>query len=251
MAFVESTSLAFKTNPPRPPKHFAPSTKPRRLVVPGRPVELEVVARSKKSPRPGALVRPEARARLLHTFWHHELQAAELFAWAILAFPETPEKFRRGLLRILFEELSHMRLYALEVERLGYQLGSFPVRDWFWQRVPSVRSPVSFLALVGLGLEAGNLDHAPHFAAALEAAGDPSAAAVEARVGREEESHVAFALHWFEKLGGRTLEFQSWLAELPAPLTPLLFRGRTLDREARGRAGLDAAFLDALESWTP
>ena len=250
-AFVESPDLAYKCAPPPAPRDFAPAFAPLRLCGPGRPPELEVVARAKKTPRPGALVRPEARARLLHTFWHHELQAAELFAFALLAFPETPESFRRGLLGILFEELGHMRLYAHELVRLGYRPGSFPVRDWFWRRVPGVASPASFLALVGLGLEAANLDHATDFAAALLAAGDPEAAAVEALVGREEESHVAFARRWFEHFTGRPLDFAAWSAALPAPLTPLLFRGQPLDRAARARAGLDADFVGALAAWTP
>jgi len=250
-AYIESCDLRVKIAPPAPPADFAGERDALRVAEPGRPPELMVVARAKKTPRPGALVRPDARAALLHTFWHHELQAAELFAWAILAFPETPEAFRRGLLGILLEEIGHMRLFAGEIERLGFQLGSFPVRDWFWQRVPSVESPIAFLALVGLGLESVNLDHATGFAATFEAAGDPSAAAVERRVGRDEERHVDFARHWFGVFSGSELDFEAWCQALPAPLSPLIFRGKKIDREARSRAGIDASFLDALEAWRP
>ena len=250
-AYIESVSLAFKVAPPVPPVQFLDGAVSRRLPAPGRPRELVVVARAKKSPRPGALVRPEARAALLHTFWHHELQAAELFAWAILAFPETPEAFRRGLLGILLEELGHMRLFQREIERLGFSIGAFPVRDWFWQRVPSVETPLSFLALVGLGLESANLDHSANYALHFEAAGDRSAAAVERQVGADEERHVDFARHWFGEFTGSELDFDSWCEALPAPLSPLLFRGKQIDRDARARAGIDASFLDALEAWQP
>jgi len=212
-----------------------------------------VLERAPKAPRPGALVRPEERARLLHTFWHHELQAAELFARALLAWPESPEAFRRGLVEILFEELSHMALYEREVQRLGFGIGDFPVRDWFWERVPTAPGPAGFLAMVGLGLEAANLDHGEVWAERLEAVGDSAAGAAQRRVAREEERHVAFAVEWWPRLDPeeRAVDFDSWSAALPAPLSPLIFRGRPIAREARARAGQDAAFLDALEAWRP
>ncbi len=255
LEYVRSTDLGHKRRPGRPPAELADElgAEPGSWPVPdrpGRPPELEVVARAPKSPRPGALVRPEERARLLHTFWHHELQAAELFARAILAWPGTPAAFRHGLARILSEELAHMALYEREVLRLGFAIGDFPVRDWFWERVPTATEPAGFLAMVGLGLEAANLDHGEVWAERLERAGDPSAASAQRRVAREEEAHVAFALEWWPRLAGE-LDFASWCAALPAPLTPLLFRGKPLARDARGRAGQDERFLDALEAWRP
>ena len=251
LAYVTSTDLDHKRRPGRPPEVQAgpgPWVLPN---VPGRPPELEVVERAPRSPRPGALVHAEQRARLLHTFWHHELQAAELFARALLAWPETPAAFRLGLVEVLFEELAHMALYERELERLGFPVGSFPVRDWFWQRVPTATEPAGFLALVGLGLEAANLDHGEVWAERLEAAGDPAAAAVQRRVAREEERHVAFAVTWWPRLTGTPATFEAWSAALPAPLSPLLFRGKAVARVARSRAGLDASFLDALEAWQP
>ena len=249
--YVLATTLAAKTAPAPPPPAFAGAHAAERLAAPGRPPELDVVARAPSTPKPGALVRPEARAELLHRFWHHELQAAELFAWALLAFPETPEAFRRGLVRILLEEVGHMRLYAREIERLGFALGDFPVRDWFWERVPTVRTPASFVALVGLGLEGANLDHAPRWADALRAAGDARSADVEARVGDEEERHVAFAREWFERFTGAPLTFAAWSAALPAPLTPLLMRGKVVNHAARVRAGLGEEFVADLAAWQP
>ena len=249
--YVRATELSAKTAPAPAPPEFADAPVPERIAAPGRPPELQVVSRAPATPKPGALVRPQARAELLHRFWHHELQAAELFAWALLAFPETPEAFRRGLVRILFEEVGHMRLYAREIERLGFALGDFPVRDWFWERVPTVRSPASFVALVGLGLEAANLDHAPRWADALRAAGDTRSAEIEARVGDEEERHVAFASEWFEHFTGEPLTFKAWSAALPAPLTPLLMRGKVVNRAARVRAGLNEGFVSDLASWQP
>ena len=180
-----------------------------------------------------------------------ELQAAELMAWAVCAFPEAPTALKRGLLAILHDELRHMRLYAALLEARGYALGSFPVRDWFWQRVPTVPDMRGFLATLGLGFEGANLDHTRRFAAAFRDAGDPEGAALQDRVGDEEIAHVRFATTWLARFTETPLSLEGWRARLPAPITPLVLRGKPLDRERRMRAGMDDAFLDALEGWEP
>lgn len=245
---VTGDRLEAKLAPPPVPERWWDAPSPLRLSGPGRPAELEPVARTPRSVKPGALRDPRARARLLHTFLHHELQAAELFCWALLAFPETPRAFRRGLLAIARDELAHLALYRDLVERLGHRVGAFGVRDWFWERVPSVDSPAAFTALFGIGLEGANLEHAARWSELLDAAGDPEAAAVVARVGREEEAHVRFATTWFERFTG-SLGFDAWREVLPSPLSPSVLRGRPIARDARLRAGLDAAFVDQLERW--
>jgi uncharacterized ferritin-like protein (DUF455 family) len=201
-----------------------------------------------RTPPAGALRRVEARAQLVHTFVHHELQAAELFAWAILAFPDTPQEFRAGLLRLCVEELGHLSLYAAYLEDLGMRIGDFPVRDWFWERVPRCTSAASFVALQGLGLEGANLEHSARFAGLFRAAGDEEGARILERVERDEIAHVAFAARWFEHFTGMPLDYATWRAALPPPLTPALLQGKPLNREARLRAGFHAQFLDQLEA---
>ena len=90
--------------------------------------------------------------------------------WAILAFPETPPSFRRGLMAIAREEVRHMGLYLEHLGVLGHAVGDFEVRDWFWERVPSCESPAAFVATMGIGFEGGNLDHSERFAARLHGA---------------------------------------------------------------------------------
>jgi uncharacterized ferritin-like protein (DUF455 family) len=250
---VAATCLEDKLEPaPPPPLDRAASWEAappaRRIAAPGRPAELRVVARSPRTPRAAAWTRPAVRARVLHVSLHHELQAAELFAWAVLAFPGAPRAFRAGLVRLCLEELAHLRLYAAHLATLGFAVGAFPVRDWFWERVVTCADPVAFVALQGVGLEGGNLEHGARFAAAFRAAGDEAGARIFERVAREEVAHVAFAARWFARLSGAPLDYARWRAALPAPLTPALLRGRPLNRAARARAGLDAAFLDALEA---
>ena len=223
----------------------------RRLEAPGRPEGLRAAPRAPRTPGPHALVRREARAHLVHTFLHHELQAAELFAWAILAFPDTPRAFRAGLLRLCGEELAHLALYRAHLQGLGFGYGDFPVRDWFWQRVGSCPDAASFVALLGLGLEGANLDHSARFAAAFRAAGDEEGARILERVEREEVAHVAFAAKWFGELSGGPLDYVRWRSHLPPPLTPAVLRGRPLNRVARRRAGQPEPFLAALEAEPP
>ena len=145
---------------------------PLRLEGPGRPPGLEELERAPRTPRPGALQRPEARAALFVRFLHHELQAAELFAWAVLALPDAEPRLRRGLAVIATEELRHARLYAARVEELGLRLGAVGARDWFWERALGCRTALQYVALMGLGFEGGNLEHARRFDEQLTAAGD-------------------------------------------------------------------------------
>lgn len=242
---VTSDRLEDKRAPGVPPRERDEGFLPRRMLAPGRPSSLVCVSRRKKTPRPGALAVPKRRAELLHVFAHHELQAAELFAWAILAFADAESDFVRGLAALACDETRHFAAYERELTHLGFPFGTFPVRDWFWQRIASVRDPASFCAFVGLGLESANLDHARRFEDELRAVGDESAAELTASIAREEIAHVRFATRWFAELSG-TLDFDSWVRALPPPLTPLLFRGRPIDREARIAAGWPSVMIDAL-----
>lgn len=247
---IVTRDLSEKLAPPQVPQRWQPDAAPIAPRAPGRPPQLRPATTSFKTPSVEQLRAPRARAHLLHTFLHHELQAAELMAWALLRFPGAEPSFRRGLLAILKEELEHANLYAAHVRVLGFEVGDFPVRDWFWKRVPSCQTPVQFVALMGLGLEGVNLEHCVRFEQALRLAGDRAAAELQQRIERDETRHVAFARHWYERWRGE-LSFEDWCAQLPRPLSPLLLRGRPLNRRARSAAGIPAAFMEQLEAWTP
>lgn len=242
---VRETSLEAKLAFPAPPRVVERPPRSRRLAAPGRDPRRERLERAPRVPRGAALGDPAARARLWQTFLHHEIQAAELFAWALLAFPAAPPPMRRGFAAIAVEELRHGRLYAELLAGLGRGADDFAVRDWFWQRVPACVSPQGFLAAMGLGLEAGNLDHALAFAADLRAVGDEAGARVLERVRREEIRHVRFAARWLRRLTGE-LSFDRWRAELPPRLWPGALRGARLDRKGRRAAGLPERWLAEL-----
>ncbi|QDU67782.1 DUF455 family protein [Engelhardtia mirabilis] len=232
----------------RPPRVGEVDPPERRLAGPGRPGPGPEDRGARRSVRPGSLADPRARARLLHTFLHHEIQAAELMAWAVLAFPTSPPRFRRGLAAIAFEELGHARLLAAQIERLGARIGEFPLRDWFWERVPSCATPAQFVSLMGVGLEGANLDHAEAWAQRLRSVGDEASAQVQERIGRDEIAHVRFAARWLERFEGAA-DFETWRGQLPAPLTPAVLRGKRLALAARSAAGLDRNFSQALDQW--
>jgi uncharacterized ferritin-like protein (DUF455 family) len=248
--YVQSEVLGVKLAPPPLPQLVLTTHAPVRLERPGRPPELRCATEKTKTPRAGALRDPKKRAALLHTFLHHELQAAELMCWAVLAFPDTPLSFKRGLIGICHDEIRHMRLYSAHIESLGCAVGDFPVRDWFWSRVPAAQTPAAFVATMGLGFEAANLDHTQRFADRFRSVGDEAGARLQEVVAHEEIAHVAFAAHWFRQFEGE-LSFAGFCRALPEPLSPMVMRGDPIDRSARAAAGLDETFLDELERWRP
>jgi len=249
--YVTGRDLAHKLQPPDPPQRWADDGRALRIEAPGRPPELTVESKGRRTPGPGALRRPDARAQLLHTFLHHELQAAELMCRAVLAYPDTPLAFRRGLIGICLDELRHMRMYAEHLETLGCRFGDHPVNDWFWTRLPPHITPTQFVAVMGLGFEGANLDHTRRFAERFREAGDVAGAELQLRVGEEEIPHVRFGAHWFAEFTGHPLSFERWRDALPPPLSPMLMRGKPLNREARLRASYPPAFVDALTAWKP
>jgi uncharacterized ferritin-like protein (DUF455 family) len=217
--------------------------------VPGRPPALE--ARAARVPPVAGMRDPHQRARILHALANHELQAIELFAWALLAFPDAPLLFRRGLAAILGEEQSHMRLYMGRLAALGHELGDFPVTAHFWNHLGQLSSPLGFVCVMGLTFENANLDFAQEYAAAALAAGDPETAAVLDRVHREEIRHVRFAWRWLRRWRGARSSWQVYLDCVARPLGPGRARGRDLCLDSRRSAGLDDEFIAGLAAAAP
>lgn len=248
--YILANDFEGKRSPPDVPQALEEPTLCRDVRTPGRPPGLNVSMARPRALRAAGMREPVNRAKLLHKFWHHELQAAELMCWAILRFADAPPEFLFGLSRIAQDEIRHMRMYQTHIEALGFQVGSFPVRDWFWERVPTCETPIAFVALLGMGLEAANLDHTPRFADWFRRVGDEVGAVLQEQVGREEVAHVRFAMRWFKRWTG-TDDFESWQRALPPPLTPLLMRGKFVQRPARLKAEMPPAFVDALVDWKP
>ena len=211
--------------------------------APGRPRELPLRT-PERAPFPSAESLGETGAIALHAFANHELLAMELFALALLRFPDAPPAFRRDLAITLREEQGHLRLYLERIDALGAAFGDLPLSAFFWDALHRIEEPVAFCAAMGLTLEQANLDFAGHYAGAFAGVGDEASAAVLRRVLADEIRHVRRGLTWFDALREPGDRWQAFVDALPAPLTPRRARGPVFDVDARRRAGLDEDFIE-------
>ncbi|HUS68546.1 MAG TPA: DUF455 family protein [Kofleriaceae bacterium] len=220
---------------------------PRWIAAPGRPPELRMVpAREARVPPVEGMRDPAQRARILHALANHELQAVELFAWALLAFPGAPALFRRGLVAILRDEQRHCGLYIERLAALGRRMGDFPVTGHFWKQLGQMTGPRAFVCVMGLTFENANLDFAQDYARAARAAGDEATAGVLEVVHRDEIRHVRFAWRWLERWRREESAWDAYRGEVKAPLGPARARGKVLCVESRRAAGLDEDFIAQL-----
>jgi uncharacterized ferritin-like protein (DUF455 family) len=250
LAIIEADTLAGKLAPfpaGAPDQMRGPA---RQVTAPARPHELRMqAARAGRVPPVGGMHDREQRARILHALANHELQAVELFAWALLAFPDAPARFRRGLAVILGEEQRHMQLYMDRLGALGHRMGDWPVTGHFWNHLGQFSSPLHFVCVMGLTFENANLDFAQEYAVAARAVGDPDTAAVLEEVHRDEIRHVRFAWRWLRRW--RESGWQAYVETVAPPLGPGRARGRELCVDSRRAAGLDDEFIAGLLAAAP
>ncbi|HEY4181910.1 MAG TPA: DUF455 family protein [Kofleriaceae bacterium] len=250
-AIVEGDTLVAKLVPP-PDLELADASPPLRLAAPSRPANLAIVpGRSAKVPPLAGMRDPSQRARILHALANHELQAIELFAWALLAYPDAPTQFRRGLVAILADEQRHLDLYRARLTAHGVAFGDLPVTGHFWNKLDHLAGPLEFVCAMGLTFEAANLDFAGDYATAARACGDHETAAALDQVHADEIAHVHFGYVWLRRFGGDADPWKTYTEHVQFPLGPRRARGARFDREARERAGFDENFIQELERIDP
>ena len=250
-AVLEAEDLGVKLRPAPGPLTDERPGPPYRTAAPGRPPELRIAPGAHVPPLEG-LIDPAQRPRVLHGLANHELQAAELFAWALLAFPEAPPEFRRGLTRILDDEQRHTRMYVARLEAAGARFGDFPVNGYFWSKVPDLTTPLRFVCAMSLTFENANLDHTVDYAEAARRAGDEKTAAVIEQVHADEVEHVRFGWTWLQAFKEEDeAAWDAYRASLAWPLRPAKAKGRTFHRAGREAAGLDPEFIRRLEESRP
>src|SRR6185503_1245040 len=191
-----------------------------RVPAPGRPPELAIAsARRVRTPPLAGMRDPQQRARIIHALANHELQAIELFAWALLAYPDAPIAFRRGLVAILADEQVHFGLYVDRLAALGTRFGDHPVTGHFWNKLAPLVGPLEFACAMNLTFEQANLDFAGDYAAAARACGDHATADALDRVHADEIRHVHFGWVWLRRLGGEAADpWQTYLDHVRHPL---------------------------------
>jgi len=226
---------------------------PLRIEQPVRAVGLELAAGAPPLPRPGELTSPAARASCLARFAHHELMAAELFAWALLRWPESPAELRRGWLLALRDEQKHCGLYLGRLAAHGSKLEDHVLSPYFWNQASAIAAsphgPRAFLSAMGLTFEQANLDFSLLYRDAFREAGDEASARVCQRVHDEEVGHVALAARWLLRLSDPDRsEIERYRETVPFPLSAARAKARRFDVAARRRAGLGEEFIDYVRS---
>ncbi|MCA9048279.1 MAG: DUF455 family protein, partial [Planctomycetaceae bacterium] len=185
-----------------------------------------------------------------HIMANHELQALEVMAMILLAFPEAPAEFRSGMVPIMFDEQRHTKMHAHRAADLGVPFGELPVNCYIWNKAQDYDSVLAYVAGLPMVFEGANLDHSLEFEQHFLAAGDPRSAAIMQAIHNDEIEHVEFGVRWLKQLKDPQLtDFEAFEQALKWPIRPSMARGGVFQAEARIAAGLSPEFVETLRSW--
>ena len=222
-----------------------------RVAGPARPRRLRFRYRKNGPALPrGEALRDRGRRGVAHHILaNHELQAAEVMASVLLAFPRAPAAFRSELGTILCDELRHTRMHLARAAACGVRFGECVVNGHVWRSAARFRDEADYLCVLPLVFEARNLDESWELAAMFQAAGDVKGAGVMRQIHQDEIGHVAFGLRWLKAFAGADTDadaFTAWADRLRAPTKPERAVGRAFQEEPRRAAGMSEAFLTKL-----
>lgn len=230
---------------------YAPGT-PLIWQEPNRPPGMHFCRRAREDKLPSfqELQDPDKRAICLHRFAGHELLAVEIMAFTLLAFPESPSTFRRGLAHTLREEQGHVQLYITHMNRLGIQFGDLPLYRHFWKHTPYIQTPMHYISLMSLTFEMANLDFAPMYGKSFAHFGDSDSAQLMATILKDEISHVKFGWRWLKQFkDGSESEWEAWEKTLEETLlTPKRAKGFCIHEEPRKQAGIPQEWIVRLKA---
>jgi uncharacterized ferritin-like protein (DUF455 family) len=220
-----------------------------RVLVPGRPADLCFAARrtAPALPCPGALRDAKKRAIAHHILANHELQALEVMAFVLLALPDAPPEFRRGLIRIMGDEQRHTRLHIDRAAELGIRFGALPVNSYIWAKAQKFQSLLDYVAGLPLTFEGCNLDHTLELEQSFQRAGDEQSAAILRAIHRDEIGHVRFGVEWLRRLKpADQTDWDAYIAHLHWPLRAEKSVGDVFHRDPRLQAGMTPEFIEQL-----
>jgi uncharacterized ferritin-like protein (DUF455 family) len=221
----------------------------RRIEVPARPPDLRFAARrtAPAMPRLGALRDEKKRAVAHHILANHELQALEVMAFVLLAFPDAPSDFRRGLAGIMQDEQRHTRMHVERAAELGIRFGELPVNNYIWAKAQHYESALDYVAGLPLTFEGRNLDHTLELEEAFAGIGDQKSAAIVRAIHRDEIGHVRFGIEWLRRLKpGDQTDWEAYVSHLHWPIRAEKAVGDVFHREPRLKAGLSPEFIELL-----
>ena len=169
--------------------------------LPGRNSRISISSENIKFPK-GHFHDIEKKALALHTFANHELLAIEMMACALLIYPhDTDElkKFKLGIVKSLKDEQKHFKLYIERLNALGFEFGDFPLNDFFWNQMHSLKTPSQYFAAMALTFEAANLDFAYFYKHIFSELGDDKTASILNTVLEDEITHVALGVNFLNR----------------------------------------------------
>lgn len=215
---------------------------------PGRP-DFLLPKSGKGSVFPGLheLGKENKRGEVLHYFANHELLAIELMALALLKFPDSPEAFKKGIVKTIQEEQKHMNLYRTRMQELGVELGSVRVNSYFWDSMKNIISPLDYVVQMCLTFEQANLDYSLAYHQFFEQIGDEKSARLMKEVLEDEIGHVGLGVVWLNRW--KLPEESDWMAYqrlLPYPITPARGKGKIYFDFLRTKAGLSKEFIEEM-----
>lgn len=222
---------------------------PLLISEPCRSPELRFHKHSRKDRLPSLpdLAKSDKRAVCLHRFAGHELLAVEIMAYALLAFPEAPKNFRKGLSHTLKEEQEHVRLYIERLRQMGIQFGELPLYRHFWSYVHYLTTPLKYVSMMSLTFEMANLDFAPYYGTAFASHGDFDSEALMKKIFSDEIQHVAFGSKWLSNLKDATTSaWDSWLQNIHPRITPARAKGPRFYPDHRRLAGISDDWIQKL-----
>jgi uncharacterized ferritin-like protein (DUF455 family) len=203
--------------------------------------------RQDRLPRVHELHHPDKRAACLHRFAGHELLAVEIMAYALLAFPDAPPHFRKGVAHTLQEEQDHVRRYQKRIEEMGLKFGDLPLYKTFWSYVPHLTTPLRYISTMSLTFEMANLDFAPFYGSIFAENGDPLSSQLMQGIFEDEINHVSFGCRWLKKLKMPTESpWEAWKTALPPRVLPSRAKGPQFFADHRRLAGIDEEWISHL-----
>ena len=218
-----------------------------RWDVPTRPAGMEFKRHSKEERLPGLHEHGQVdkRAVCLHRFAGHELLAVEIMAYAILAFPEAPKHFRKGLANTLKEEQEHVKLYIERLKLLGVNFGDMPLYKHFWSHVPFLLTPIKYVSVMSLTFEMANLDFAPMYRDSFNKHGDKESATLMQRILEDEISHVSFGYQWLKKMKNPSdSDWDTWRENVPERLPLHRAKGFVFQEDHRKKANIPDHWIE-------
>jgi len=222
-----------------------------RIEKPNRPMNLQFSDKKTKIPRLEHLNQNTARGLTLHHFANHELMAIELFAFALLAFPEVRQQVKLGFLKTIEEEQIHLNLYLTRMHDFGISFGEIPVNYLFWKQIPRMESIQKFCAIMSLSFEGANLDFSQIYAQAFLHFGDIETAKIMIQIFEDEVRHVKRGLRILkQEMNEVKDDWQYYTSLLEFPFTPRRAKGYYYFPETRKLAGLSDTFCSELGNYT-